>query len=184
MAVPLAKHLWTVEEFQRAAETGAFPPDNRLELIRGELVEMAAIGNRHAICVMLLNDLLGDLKPLGIVNPQNPLRLPRQRSVPQPDVVLLRRRDFRSHPPQPEDVLVLVEVADTSLTYDRETKIPLYAESGIPEAWLVDLNSDTISVYRRPSPKGYQEVRQYRRGDTIMPEAIPEARFAVDDFLP
>jgi Uma2 family endonuclease len=99
-------------------------------------------------------------------------------------VLLQRRSDFRSRPPHPEDVFLLVEVADTSLAYDRETKIPLYAESGIPEAWLVDLNSDTISVYRRPSPNGYQEVRQYRRGDTISPEAFPEARFAVDDLLP
>jgi Uma2 family endonuclease len=185
MAVPLTKHLMTVEEFQRAAAAGVFAHDNRLELIRGEIVEMSPIGDRHGVCVMLVEDLLADLRPTGMVSTQNSLRLPRQQSVPQPDVVLLRRRsDFGLRPPHPEDVLFLVEVAESSLAYDRGIKIPLYAESGIPEAWLVDLNSDTISVYRRPSPQGYQEGRQYRRGDTISPEAFPEARFSVDDLLP
>lgn len=184
MAVPMSRHLLSVEEYQRAAEGGVFGEDNRLELIRGEIIEMAAIGDRHALCVMLLSDLLFDLRPKGIVSPQNPLRLPSQRSVPQPDVVLLRRRDFRSRPPYPEDVLLLVEVSETSLIYDRDIKMPLYAESGIPEAWLVDLNSNTIFAFREPSPKGFQEVRQYRRGDSLSPLAFPEVSFAVSDFLP
>ena len=115
MAVPMTRHLMSVEEYQRAAAAGVFDEDNRLELIRGEIIELAAIGDRHALCVMLLSDLLSDLKPKGIVSPQNPLRLPTQRSVPQPDVVLLRRQpDFRSRPPHPEDVFLVVEVSDTS----------------------------------------------------------------------
>lgn len=184
MAVPnLQQHL-TIEEFQRMAEAGVFAGDDRLELIRGEIVEMAAIGDRHALCVMLANDLLSELKPKGIVNPQNPLRLPGQVSVPQPDVVLLRRRpDFRSKPPHAGDVLLIVEVADTSLAYDRDVKIPLYAEAGISESWLADLTTDTIFAYWRPSPDGYQEVREYRRGERISPQAFPEERFLVDDLL-
>jgi Uma2 family endonuclease len=184
MAVPNYQQPLTIEEFQWMAESGVFAEDDRLELIRGEIVEMAAIGDRHALCVMLINDLLADLKPRGIVSPQNPLRLPGQGSVPQPDVVLLRRRpDFKSRAPHAGDVLLIVEVADTSLIYDRDVKIPLYAEAGIPESWLIDLNSATIFAYQRPLLHGYQEVRVYRRGDWISPQAFPDERFLVDDLL-
>jgi Uma2 family endonuclease len=184
MAVPMTRRLLTVDEFQRLAAQGFFAPDERLELIRGEIIEMSPIGDRHALCVTLLNDLLADLRPKGLVSPQNPLRIPGQQSVPQPDIVLLRRRkDFSSRPPHPGDVLLVVEVAESSLAYDRNVKIPLYAQAGLPEAWLVDLNSDTISVFRRPSPQGYQEVRQYRRGDEISPEAFPAVRFAAVAIL-
>jgi Uma2 family endonuclease len=183
-ALPMSEQHLTIEEFQGMVEAGVFAEDDRLELIRGEIVEMAAIGDRHALCVMLASDLLADLRPRAIVNPQNPLRLPGQESIPQPDVVLLRRRpDFRSRAPHAEDVLLLIEVADTSLAYDRDVKIPLYAEAGILETWLADLSSDTIFAYRRPSPDGYQEVREYRRGDWISPEAFPDVRFLVDDLL-
>jgi Uma2 family endonuclease len=185
MVVPLLKRrLLTVEEYQRMAGIGVFSEDERLELIRGEIVEMTPIGDRHALCVMLAGDLLSDLKPRGIVNPQNPLRLPEQGSVPQPDVVVLQRRpNFKSRAPHAGDVLLLVEVSDSSLAYDRDVKIPLYAEAGILETWLADLSSDTIFAYRRPSSDGYQEVREYLRGDWISPEAFPEEQFRVDDLL-
>ena len=185
MAVPMTKRrLLTADEFQRLAAQGFFPEDERLELIRGEIFEMSPIGDRHAVCVMLIEDMLADLRPKGIVSTQNPLRLSRQLSVPQPDVVLLRRRrDFQSRPPYPEDVFLVIEVAETSLAHDRDVKIPLYAENGIPEAWLVDLNSDTIFVFRHPSPRGYQEIREYRREHEISPEAFPEFRFSVRQVL-
>jgi Uma2 family endonuclease len=178
------RRRFTIDEYQRMAEAGILAEEERLELIRGEIVEMAAIGDRHALCVMRAADLLSGLKPRGIVNPQNPLRLPEQESAPRPDVVLLRRRpDFRSHAPHAGDVLLLIEVSDTSLAYDRDFKIPIYAEAGIPETWLADLNSDTIFAYRRPTPDGYQEIREYRRGDWISLEAFPDGRFLVDDLL-
>jgi Uma2 family endonuclease len=184
MAVPSPKQRLTIDEFYGLAEAGVFSEDQRLELIRGEIVEMSPIGDRHAYCVMMVGDCLSDLKPKGLLSPQNPLRLPRQQSVPQPDAVLLRRRsDFRSRPPGPEDAFLVVEVSDSTLVYDRDIKIPLYAEAGIREAWLVDLNSETIFVYRRPSSTGYQEVRQYRRGDAISPEAFPDKLFPVDSIL-
>lgn len=184
MAEPNLRPLLTVDEYQGMAEAGYFAPEERLELIRGEIVEMTPIGDLHALCVMLVGDALADLRPVGIVSPQNPLRLPEQQSVPQPDVVLLRRRpDFKSHPPGPGDVLLLVEVSDSSLVYDRKVKIPLYAESDVPETWLIDLNSKTVFVYRLPSRLGYREVRQYRHGDEISPEAFPHVRIAVDSIL-
>jgi|SRR3954464_8221282 Uma2 family endonuclease len=184
MAVPIQKQLWTIEEFEHAWDDGAFPPDARLELIRGEIVEMSPIGDPHAFCVMWLCDLLSDLRPKGILSPQNPLKLPALGSVPQPDAVVFRRRlDFKVRPPRAKDVLFLVEVSDSSLSYDRDVKMPLYAEVGIREAWLVDLTTDRVFVHRKPTPEGYQEVRIFSRGDFITPEAFPGQRFAVNDIL-
>ena len=184
MAMPFQKQFLTIEEFERAWEEGAFPPDARLELIRGEVVEMSPIGDPHFLSVMFLGDLLSELRPEGILSLQGPLRLPLQESVPQPDAVIFRRRtDFKTRPPRAEDVFFLVEVSDSTLAYDRKVKMPLYAEVGIPEAWLVDLKSATIFVHRQPSLEGYQDVRAYRRGETIYPEAFPETGFAVDAIL-
>jgi Uma2 family endonuclease len=184
MAVPLQKQLLTIEEFEQAWDDGALPPDVRLELIRGEVVEMTPIGDPHALCVMWLCDLLTVLRPKGILSPQNPLKLPELRSVPQPDTVVFRRRtNFRSSPPRAKDVLFLVEVSDTTLTYDRDVKIPLYAQAGIPEAWLIDLNHQQIYVYRQPAPEGYQVVRIYYRGEHVTPKAFPGKRFAVNEIL-
>jgi Uma2 family endonuclease len=181
MAVPMQKQLVSIDEFFRMAQAGAFSGDERVELIRGEIVEMSPIGDPHAYAVMMVVDALAVLRSKAILNPQNPLRLPRQTTVPQPDVALLRRRhDFKSRPPHPEDVLLVVEVADSSLAYDRDTKMPLYAEAGISEAWLVDLNSDVIRVHRRPLRGRYQEVRDYRRGEVV---EFQGERFSVDDLL-
>jgi Uma2 family endonuclease len=184
MAVPIQKQLWTIDEFESAWDSGAFPPDARLELIRGEIVEMSPIGNPHAFCVMWLCDLLSDLKPKGILSPQNPLKLPELESVPQPDAVVFRRRaDFKTRLPQAKDVLFLVEVSDSSLAYDRDVKMPLYAEMGIREAWLVDINGDRIFVYREPTPDGYQTVRTYYRGEFITPKSFPGKKLGVTDIL-
>jgi Uma2 family endonuclease len=184
MAMPFQKQLLTIAEFERAWEEGAFAPDARLELIRGEVVEMSPIGDPHFLSVMFLGDLLAELRPQGISSLQGPLRLPLQRSVPQPDAVVFRRRsDFKTRPPRGKDALLVVEVSDSTLAYDRDVKMPLYAEVGIPEAWLVDLNEQTIFVYRQPSPEGYQEVRAYYRGESISPKAFPGKRFAVDAIL-
>ncbi|MEO6195808.1 MAG: Uma2 family endonuclease, partial [Thermoanaerobaculia bacterium] len=140
--------------------------------------------DRHFLCVMFLGDLLSELKPKGISSLQGPLRLPLQESVPQPDAVVFRRRaDFKRRPPRGKDALLVVEVSDSTLAYDRDVKMPLYAKVGIPEAWLVDLKAETIFVHRRPSPEWYQDVRAYRRGETIYPEAFPETGFAVDEIL-
>jgi Uma2 family endonuclease len=184
MAVPIQKQLWTIDEFERAWDDGAFPPDARLELIRGEIVEMSPIGDPHAFCVMWLCDLLSDLKPKGILSPQNPLKLPELESAPQPDAVVFRRRsNFKVRPPQAKDVLLLVEVSDSSLAYDRDVKMPLYAEAGIREAWLVDINGDRIFVYREPTPDGYQTVRTYYRGEFITPKSFPGKKLSVMDIL-
>ena len=187
MAVPNPKHrLLTIEEFQRLTETGVFSEDQRLELIRGELVEMSPIGGPHATAVRrLTNRLAARLGSRIILDVQNPLLIGEHQSELYPDVMLLRpQEDFYSlGKPQPQDALLVIEVAGSSLSYDRDVKIPLYAEAGILEVWLVDLNSATIFVYRQPSPAGYQEVRQFQRGDEVSPEAFPDERFRVHEIL-
>ncbi len=184
MAAPIQKQLWTIEEFERAWEAGAFPPDARLELIRGEIVEMPPIGGPHINCVVQLITLLSRLIPRALLSPQNPLQIKDYESRPQPDLVLIRpRRGLAENPPADEDVLLVVEVADSSLARDRKEKIPLYAEAGIPESWLVDLNSSTLFVYRQPTPEGYQDVRPYHRGESVAPEAFPDVFFTVDEIF-
>jgi Uma2 family endonuclease len=186
MAVPNLKRLVSIDEYRRMAETGIFSEGERLELIRGEIVEMTPIGNPHATCVRRLNHQLTlRFGSRALVDVQNPVALPHEQSAPQPDVVVLRPRDdfYKARMPEPGDVLLIVEVADSSVAYDRKVKIALYVEAGIPESWLADLGADAIFAYRKPSPAGYQEVREYRRGEWISPAAFPDERFLVDDLL-
>jgi len=184
MAVPIQKRMITVDEYVDMWERGVFSSDDRVELLDGEIVEMSPIGDRHAACVIYLVDALASLRPRALLSPQNPLRLPNKVNLPQPDLVLLRPRpDLAKSPVTVRDTLLVIEVADSSLVKDRDTKIPIYAASGISESWLIDLNADTVLVYRRPSPKGYRDVRSYRRGESISPEAFPETAFAVDEIL-
>lgn len=186
MAVAIQRRLLTLDEYHQMIETGILSEDERVELIRGEMVEMAPIGNRHAGCVRWLNRSFSSrLAFRAMVDVQNPVTFENQQSEPQPDVALLQYREdwYRAQLPGPEDVLLVVEVADSSLAYDRDVKIPLYAEAGIREAWLVAFPSDSVFSYRDPSPTGYRKVREYRRGDVIAPEAFPDERFTVDEIL-
>lgn len=186
MATLLKRELLTVDQFERMIADGVFAEDERLELIRGEIIEMSPIENPHATCVRrLINRLVSRLGTRALIDAQDPIRLERQQSRPQPDIVVLRpAEDFYSGAtPEPKDILLVIEVADSSLAYDRKVKIPLYAEAGISEAWLMDLNSGRIFTYRQPSPDGYRQVREHHRGEWISPEAFPDERFQVDDFL-
>jgi Uma2 family endonuclease len=175
---------FTVAEFERLGTLGFFREDDRVELIKGEIIDMAPIGEPHAWCVRRLGHwLIRRLGDAALVDMQNPVVL-GEGSQPQPDIAVLKPRDdlYRQHP-RAEDVLLLIEVADSSLDYDRQTKVPLYARSGIPETWLVALPEETLYVYREPSPDGYREIRIFRRGDTIAPLAFPDAALSVSDLL-
>jgi Uma2 family endonuclease len=186
MAVPIQKRFVTIDEYHRMGEQGVFPPDARVELIRGEIVEMSPIGPRHAGSVRrFIRNFTTRLNSYAIVDAQNPVELRDQESEPQPDITLLRLQDdlYSAATPTPGDTLLVVEVADSSLSFDRRVKMHLYAEAGIPESWLVDLNSETLFVYRRPSPEGYQDVRAYRRGESVSPETFPQVSFTVDEIL-
>src|SRR6266498_3300178 len=169
MSVRLLKGPFTVDDYHRLAELGILGEDDRVELLDGQIVEMTPIGPDHAGCVDALNRLLSRLVgDTGIVRVQNPLVLSSEWE-PQPDLVVLRPRadGYRKAHPGPEDVLLVIEVADTSLESDREVKLPRYAVAGIPEVWLVALANDRIEVYRQPAPDGYREVRTLSRGDWL-----------------
>jgi Uma2 family endonuclease len=185
MAVQLLRRLFTVDEYSRMAKAGIFSVDERVELIEGEIVAMASIGSRHAACVRRLSHLFSQrIGGQALLSAQNPVRLSRY-SEPQPDMALLRPRpDFyaQAHP-GPGDVFLVIEVADTSVGFDREVKMPLYARAGIPEAWLVDLDGAYIAVYRQPAAEGYHEVIHLQRGHSLTPEAFPDLVLPVDDIL-
>lgn len=181
MAEPLKK-LFTVSEYHSMAETGILSEDSRFELIEGEIYRMAPIGSRHAGCVNRLNYLLKGAE--AILAPQNPAYM-NEHSEPQPDIALLRWRDdfYAGSHPSPEDILLLIEVADTSIGFDRRKKIPLYARSGVPDFWLIDLIKSTIEIYREPSTSGFRDIRKLRSGDRISPLAFPDLELNVSDIL-
>jgi Uma2 family endonuclease len=182
--VQLARLTFTIEQFQRMDELGIFAPDQRLELIHGEIVEMSPIGIRHAAAVGRLIALFSSVNRQCIVWSQNPIQL-EHSTLPQPDVALLRQREdfYDKAYPKPADVLLVVELADTSLAYDRDVKVPLYAQAGIPEVWLVDLNKRELIVYRSPVNGKYTEVRYPQPADMVAPVLLPEASYFVEQVV-
>ena len=183
--VEISRRRFTVEEYHRMAEAGIFQPDERVELIEGEIVQMAPIGPRHAGCVINVNRLfvtrLGDR---AVVSPQNPVVI-QPRSEPQPDVLLLRPRvvSYSRQHPTPEDVVLAVEVADTTVRFDRLVEARLYARAGIAEFWLFLAGDGIVEVYREPAPDGYVRVTTHGAGQTVSPLAFPAVGFTVDDFF-
>ncbi len=178
-------HRLTVAEYYRMAEAGIFKEDDRVELIEGEIFDMSPIGTDHTSVVNRLNFIF--TRCLGIraiASIQNPVRL-NPRSEPQPDLALVRyRQDFYRHAhPSPEDILLLVEVADSSLRYDLEVKLPLYARHGIPEVWIVDLEHRRLEVHRRPAENTYLEKHCPARGETVTPEGLTECKVDVGELF-
>ena len=153
---------------------GVLGEDDRVELLGGEIVDMAPIGSRHLACVVALNHLLVEASGgRFFVSVQNPVRL-SERDEPQPDLSLLRRRPDPGAlaPPGPEDVLAVIEVSDTTLSYDRNVKLPLYARAGIPEAWIVDLAGQEVEVHHGPGPRGYGDSRTFGPGERVFSAAV------------
>ena len=177
--VERARRRFTIEEYERMVETGIVTRDDRVELIEGEIVEMSPISDPHAASVTNLTHLLVTMVGDGArVQVQGPLRVP-PRSKPQPDLLLLRPRSYMRRGATPADVLLVVEVADTSLEYDRTVQLRLYARAGIPEYWIVDANTETLEVHRSPSGERYTDHRRLARGESLAPLAFPEASLPV-----
>jgi len=174
------RRLLTVDEYHRMGEAGILTGDDRVELIEGELVAMAPIGSEHIAATNALNRLLvlaiGDR---GIVSVGNPVRLTRH-SEPQPDFAVLKHRgNYRKILPRPEDTMLAVEAANTSLDYDRKVKLALYARSLIPEVWIVNLAAEEVEVHRSPAADLYSSVTHAGRSDTLTIEAIPDVLIPV-----
>ncbi|TMI76710.1 MAG: Uma2 family endonuclease [Bacillati bacterium ANGP1] len=185
MGMQLVRRSFTVDEYHRMAEAGILGEDDRVELIDGQVVAMTPIGPAHGSCVNRLNMLFAPLAGRqATVSVQNPLVL-GEHEEPQPDLTVLRYRadGYRERHPGASDVLLVIEVADASLESDRRTKIPLYARTGIPEAWLVNLPADTIESYREPGAEGYADIRTAKRGETLTPVRLPSFTLRVDDVL-
>ncbi len=184
MALEIAKHVFTVTDFERMAETGIISENDRVELIEGEIIEMSPIGSRHAACVDRFTEKIVGLRLNVIVRVQSSIRLD-DYSQPQPDLALLRRRDdfYSGSLPRPADVLLVIEVADTTLEYDRFVKLPVYARAGIPEAWLANLPADRIEMYAEPVGGTYTVVKHATRGEIIQSSSISELRLKVDEIL-
>jgi Uma2 family endonuclease len=185
VAVIRKTRRFTVDEYHRMGAAGILREDDRVELIEGEIVEMTPIGSRHAGQINRLNSLLAArLGSDAIVAVQNPVRLSATSEL-QPDVALLRpRADFyRNAHPGPADVLLIIEVADTSIEADRRVKVPLYAKAGIAEVWLLDLTSNRVVVYRRPTPEGYEDERVLAPADSLAPQAFPDLLLTAAQLL-
>ena len=194
MSMPLAerealnvqpRHRWTVAEYHRMGEVGLLNEDSRVELIDGEIVEMAPIGSFHGgnvnRFVRLLSKVVGNK---AIVAVQNPVVLSGY-TEPQPDLAILRWRadDYEQSNPHPEDVLLIIEVSDSTLRYDRDVKVPLYAHHGIPEVWLLDLQQRQIEIYRDPAHGQYRQ-RDCRRTGQIAPILCPDAVIELAEVFP
>jgi Uma2 family endonuclease len=185
MAFQTAKRLFTVEEYQRMGEAGILAEDERVELIEGEIVRMSPIGKDHAACVKriiaLFSPHIGRALILGV---QDPIDIGAHSEL-QPDISVLRpRADFykRGHP-GPADILLLMEVSDATLKNDRAVKLPLYAQAGIPEVWVINLPNDLIEVYTQPGEGGYQVVQQARRQESLAVQGVPGLTLSITDIL-
>ena len=164
-----------VDDYYRMAAAGILSPEDRVELIEGEIVDMAPIGSEHAATTDILNELVtrAVATAQAQVRVQGPLRLDR-RNEPQPDLLLLRPRAdrYRATHPTAADVLLLIEVADSSLAWDCGPKLALYARHGVPEVWIGDLVGRAVEICRGPGPEGYAERRRAMEGTTT-PILVP-----------
>ncbi len=179
------QHRFSVEDYYRMAETGVLRPGKRMELLDGKIIDMSPIGPFHGGLVKRLSRLF-NLKAQGrwMVSTQDPVRLD-DHSEPEPDVMLLQPSadDYTSRHPQPQDVFLLIEVADSTLEYDREIKLPAYGRAGVAEVWIVNLLDATIEVYREPHFTGYGSKTVLRAGDQAKPQAFPDVAVDVGALL-
>ena len=183
---PPRSRKFTVDEYYRMAEVGILKPDERVELIEGEILVMPPIGPEHAWNVDLASDFITRrIDERFIVRSQNPVRL-SDASEPQPDIAIILRRPegYLAAHPTPADVLLIIEVAHSSLEYDRNIKAHIYGRSGVPETWVRNLPEDCIERFTEPGPDGYARHTVHRRGETLTPVALPDLELAVGDLLP
>jgi Uma2 family endonuclease len=168
------RRLFTVSDYYKMAEAGILSPDDRVELIRGEILKMSPIKSPHAgIINKLVKMLIRQLDDRATITSQNPLHI-NKFSEPEPDIIVARFREdeYIERHPRPEDVFLLIEVADSSLSFDRNVKTPLYAQAGIPEYWFVNLNDRQIEVFRSPTEGEYQEKQIVKHTETAVCSTI------------
>jgi len=179
------RHLFTVEEYYRMGESGVLGHEPRIELIEGEVVDMSPIGSKHAYVVDLLVKLINQTIDDSLhLRGRHPVRL-SDVSEPEPDIAIVRGpgTNYLEHHPLPNDVMLLIEVSDTTLKFDLETKAPLYAKHGIPEYWVVDLEGKQLHLFRQPEEGVYLVHETLDAAGTVEVPACPGARLALADIL-
>jgi Uma2 family endonuclease len=181
----LTEHRFNVRAYYRMAESGVFPPDARVELLNGKVVDRSPIGPAHGGTVKQLSRLFNLLaRGRWLVSTQDPVRLD-DHSEPEPDVALLKTADdhYKTRHPGPDEVYLLIEVSDSTLDYDREEKLPAYGRAGVAEVWIVNLNAATLEVYREPHFTGYAVKTVLGPGDQAAPVAFADAVVSVGELL-
>ncbi len=184
-SIQASRKCFSVTDYHKMNRAGIFAPNERTELIQGEVVTMSPIGSHHAACVDRLNRIFVKVFPdQVIVRVQNPVRIDDWTEL-EPDIAVVNfQSDFykNSHP-EPPDVHLIIEVADTTLHYDRKVKLPIYAACGIAEVWLADLTNSNIEIYSSPSESGYETIRIFRKNKPIESSAFPDLHICVDDIV-
>ena len=185
MSVDVVRRLFTADEYFQMIEARILTADDRVELIEGEILEMPSRAPDHSACTAILNRLLVlGIGLRGFILPGGTIRL-SSRSAPGPDIVVLRphSRNYRDRYAEPEDVLLLVEVSDSSLHRDRGLKLPLYARAGINECWIVNVREEILEVYKKPTGSAYAAVQQFSRPESVTPSAFPDLHLSVDEIF-
>ncbi|MCB0637500.1 MAG: Uma2 family endonuclease [Lewinella sp.] len=181
MTVPLERKTWKMEEYHQMVDVSLLREEDRVELLSGEIVKMSPIKSAHAHAVDRLAEWLTFFfERKQLVRIQNPVSISNV-SEPEPDIAVVKRKAYYDAHPRPKDVTLLIEVADTSLSKDREIKLPLYAVAGIPEYWIVDLTNGAIEVYTQPAGSDYDRRVVFRAGDQVSTPTIQA--LPVDDVL-
>jgi Uma2 family endonuclease len=186
MATEISKKLFTVHDYYRMVAAGILREKDRVELIRGEVVAMSPIGPAHNGAVLRAsNALFSIVANRAIVSVQGAIRLD-EYDEPQPDIVLLRHKDdfYTTAHAGPSDVFLIVEIADSSLSYDRSVKADLYAETGIIEYWVADIPNNCVWTYSDPQDKSYRIVQKFHRGETRTPRLLPQCPILANVLLP
>jgi len=181
----IAVRRLSVQDYHRMAESGILQPDERIELLEGQIIQMAAKGTAHSAAVSRIESVLrARLAGEVLLRFQDPVRL-NDYSEPEPDVAVVRPDPlyYEDHHPNPSEVYLLIEVSDTTLKFDRETKAPAYARSGITEYWVLDVNDRKLHVYQVPSAEGYQSETILSEGLTVAPLAFPDCVIVVRELL-
>lgn len=175
----------SVQDYHRMAEAGILAPDERIELIEGQLFQMAPKGTLHSATITRIKRMLeARLGDRALLRFQDPVRLSND-SEPEPDVAVVQVHplDYEDHHPEPEEIYWVIEVSDRTLKRDRELKVPAYARSGVAECWVLDLKTSQLYVYCQPSSNGYLSEQVNSASDFVVPSAFPDCQFLVSDFL-
>jgi Uma2 family endonuclease len=181
----ITRHRFSSKDYHQMIEVGILGEDDRVELIDGEIVAMAAIGSRHSGSTNKSNTFFSSkLSERALISVQNPIAL-EDGTEPEPDIALLQRTDhfYAAQHPTPADIFFILEIADTSFLYDKEVKLLKYARAGIAEAWLLNLTRNEILACRIPSANGYQDIQTLERGQSLRLLAFPDVTVSVDDLL-